>query len=226
MLLTTNAHIIAFEPNPSNLFCFTSTLLQLPASYVSRVTLFPIGVGDMQSNFQIFAAKGNMGNSVIGGAVKDNPEQVFLQPESIIVERFDHVMRSDLSISLRLVKIDAQGFECNILRGMGTGLAAKIKTLVTEVAMRWLAQQGCSEDMFFAIAQQTGFVIISDNAQGIRAVLDQPVKHFSPNPNRNDYDVVLVPRNNIETKSLIQSLVNKPAGRGQSIIVCLHMKIL
>lgn len=47
VLFTTQASIIAFEPNPANLFRLTSTLLNFPQRLKDRVTLFPVALGDM-----------------------------------------------------------------------------------------------------------------------------------------------------------------------------------
>ena len=47
MLVETDANVLAFEPNPANLFALTSTLLRLGPAYSNRVTLFPAAVGSI-----------------------------------------------------------------------------------------------------------------------------------------------------------------------------------
>lgn len=63
MLLSTKAKIIAFEPHPMNVFNIKKTVSQLDKSYQDRLMLFPIGLGSESSNFTIYSASNNMGNS-------------------------------------------------------------------------------------------------------------------------------------------------------------------
>jgi FkbM family methyltransferase len=127
VLLTTNAKIVAFEPAPSNLFCLTSTLSALPPNLRDRVFLFPIGAGDAPIQSTIHVARDNRGNSVIGREIRDFPSQEFLPPMPISVERIDSVL-DVTKLPLRnsekpgggvsSMKIDVQGYECSVVRGM------------------------------------------------------------------------------------------------------------
>ena len=185
MLLATDAHIIAFEPSPRNLFYFTSTLSRLHPVLSSRVTLFPIGVGDQKVSEKLFGAVGNYGNSIVGGAVRDQdrPGQKFSLPETIHIEALQNILNESHPISL--MKIDAQGYECNILRGMGPSAHKMVNTILTEVAPRWLRHHRCSSVRFFQIARQAGFQIKLTNG----VILKEPIGPQEP----NDYDVVLSP---------------------------------
>mmetsp|Transcript_17877 Transcript_17877/g.27797 ORF Transcript_17877/g.27797 Transcript_17877/m.27797 type:complete len:275 (-) Transcript_17877:191-1015(-) len=144
MLLETDANIIAFEPHPMNLFNLKKTISALDESFQSRVTLFPLGLGTEEDTVKIFAAHNNMGNSVIGTQIHDDPGQKFKEEHQfeIYVERLDSILRD--STNIKLVKMDAQGFECNILDGMGSGIASSIDTLKFECADKFLRGHGCS----------------------------------------------------------------------------------
>ena len=205
MLLASNAHIVAFEPSPRNLFCLTSTLLTMPDDLRSRVTLLPIGLGDRQSTQQIFGADGNLGNSVVGGQVRDKgrPSQIFLPPEQIQIEAMGDILNADHDIDL--MKIDAQGFECKILQGIGPSLAGKINTILTEVAPRWLRHQKCSPAEFFNIAQNANFQVTLRNGK----VLKEPL---SPEP--NDYEVELI--TTIGTKQPLETSISQSHLRPQT----------
>lgn len=85
VLLTTPdyVHVVAFEPNPKNLFCLTSTLNRLPLGLQRRVTLFPVALGATMQNSTINMAVGNYGNSVVSKVIGNGPDQRFLDPVPI-----------------------------------------------------------------------------------------------------------------------------------------------
>eukprot|EP00550_Attheya_septentrionalis_P003522 CAMPEP_0198300394 /NCGR_PEP_ID=MMETSP1449-20131203/48060_1 /TAXON_ID=420275 /ORGANISM="Attheya septentrionalis, Strain CCMP2084" /LENGTH=344 /DNA_ID=CAMNT_0044002217 /DNA_START=193 /DNA_END=1227 /DNA_ORIENTATION=- len=145
MLLGTNATIVAFEPHPMNLFNLKKTVVGLDQKYQDRLRLFPIGLGDAKATNTIYSADNNMGNSVIGKVIKDTPTQAFseaLQFE-IYVEKMSDILSSDADV--KLMKIDAQGFECKILDGWSEDTAGSIETIKMEYADHWLEGQGCMD---------------------------------------------------------------------------------
>jgi FkbM family methyltransferase len=98
MLMHTDAHIVAVEPAPKNLFCLTSTLLKLPEKYRRRVALLPVAAGHKTTHSNIFAAQGNQGHS-------------------IDVYRMDKLLNSEVQVAA--MQIDVEGYECHALVGMG-----------------------------------------------------------------------------------------------------------
>ena len=138
MLLETDAKIIAFEPHPLNLYNLKKTVSQLDKSYQDRLLLFPIGLGNATSTSTIYSASNNMGNSVIGKIIQDGKSltQIFDEKYQFIifVERLDSILESNNIHNIRLMKMDAQGFECKILEGMGSNLASKITMVKFEYA--------------------------------------------------------------------------------------------
>jgi len=159
MLFSTNAPIIAFEPNPKNLFPLRETMRRLDKSYQDRVVLLPIALGASKSSNTIYAANNNMGNSQVGTAVKDLDidGQAFLVKDQfdIQVDRLEDVLELgggglhsdnvDVHIDIRLVKMDAQGFECEILKGMGQEVADKIHHVHFEKADLFLKAHNCED---------------------------------------------------------------------------------
>jgi len=146
MLLGTDANIIAFEPHPMNVYNLKKTLSAMGESYRDRVLLFPIGLGDSSATSKIYSASNNMGNSVIGKVIKDFGSQKFdesLQFE-ISVERLDSVLRAK-GLNVKLMKIDAQGFECRVFEGMGVEIAEKVEQIKFEWAPRWVDGQNCTD---------------------------------------------------------------------------------
>ena len=153
MLLVTDAlDIRVFEPNPANLFCLTSTLLQFPEAQRKRVTVYPFALGELAEGLQIFGAKHNMGNSVVGKIIQDGPGQEFNAPVPIRVDRYDDVIGPEVRVAL--MKMDAQGFECNVMRGMGE---RRVEVIKTEIANHWLSSHpGCDDKILFGLFKTRG----------------------------------------------------------------------
>jgi FkbM family methyltransferase len=159
MLLTTKAPIIVFEPDPRNQFCLTNTLMALTKELRDRVSLFPIALGSEKGSSTINAAQGNMGNSVVGSQIKDGPGQQFREPIPIRLERLDSILNTNnQGWNVPLMKIDAQGFECRIMDGMGA-VPDRIRAIGTEIAQKWLVGQGCSDVGYLDKLRAAGFQI-------------------------------------------------------------------
>ena len=145
MLLGTDANIIAFEPHPMNLFNLKKTVSELDPALQDRLRLIPIGLGHEQGSSTIYSAHNNMGNSVIGKIIEDNSRQRFDEKLqfTVNVERLDSILNTDIDV--KLMKMDAQGFECNILEGMGNDIANAIGVMKFEWAAKWLTAQNCTD---------------------------------------------------------------------------------
>eukprot|EP00557_Chaetoceros_sp_GSL56_P001963 CAMPEP_0176494680 /NCGR_PEP_ID=MMETSP0200_2-20121128/10239_1 /TAXON_ID=947934 /ORGANISM="Chaetoceros sp., Strain GSL56" /LENGTH=177 /DNA_ID=CAMNT_0017892481 /DNA_START=573 /DNA_END=1106 /DNA_ORIENTATION=+ len=134
MLLSTDAAIIAFEPNPKNLFLLTQTISSMEKSYQERIVIVPVALGDEKGSNKIYAAS---------DIIKDFNKQEFYENDvfDIHVERLDDILEPGPDIGL--VKMDAQGYECRIVQGFGNTIAAKMKHIHFEIAPEWQKQQGC-----------------------------------------------------------------------------------
>ena len=162
MLLSTDANIVAFEPHPMNQICLHRTLARLGPEYQKRVALVPVALGGQQGASQIYTGEGHMGNSVVGKAIKDFPK---LAPVDIRIERLDSIL-SDV-VTIPLVKMDAQGFECQVLDGTSRSAANHVRTIKFELASKWLRQQNCLDlpllrQLNFNITTEMGEVVDTD----------------------------------------------------------------
>eukprot|EP00557_Chaetoceros_sp_GSL56_P013969 CAMPEP_0176477752 /NCGR_PEP_ID=MMETSP0200_2-20121128/805_1 /TAXON_ID=947934 /ORGANISM="Chaetoceros sp., Strain GSL56" /LENGTH=291 /DNA_ID=CAMNT_0017873613 /DNA_START=264 /DNA_END=1139 /DNA_ORIENTATION=+ len=158
MLLSTDAKIIAFEPHPMNLFNLRNTLSRLDATYQRRVLLVPLALGNETEDATIYAAYNNMGNSAVGQFVEDYTNQS--APDAfqfqIRVERLDSILDSN-RVHIPLIKMDAQGYECRIMEGLGEQLADQIDNIKFEYARNCLKAHGCKN--LLPIFRKYGFDI-------------------------------------------------------------------
>ncbi len=161
MLFNTDAPIVAFEPNPKNLYALTETLRGLPKKYRDRVVLFPLALGSSRGSNTIYGASDNLGNSVVGKVVKDYAVQTFSKENQfeIQIERLDDLLNGGFNVPL--IKLDAQGFECEILKGMGKELASSVDHIHFEKEDIFLKPQGCND--LLARFRDYGFTIYHGN---------------------------------------------------------------
>ena len=145
MLLSTDAKVIAFEPHPRNQYVLQKSIEALPQSIQNRFVLVPVALGGASTTDTIYAAKHNMGNSIVGKMIKDNRRQEFDEVDQfeIAVEPLSSIISTYPDIPL--IKLDAQGFECHILDGLTQELANKIHKVKFEVSKNHLGQQGCND---------------------------------------------------------------------------------
>jgi FkbM family methyltransferase len=171
ILATTDAKVVAFEPNPKNLFRLTSTLMNLPEQMKNRVTLFPVALGSEPSgSATIVSNPNNAGNTQVVQASSTSAEELgvagaTVATHNIPVERMDDLLSKDLKVDL--LKLDVQGFECFVLAGMEAVLrnTRKIFFEVEEQLLtRFRGTDGtpgtaCSGPLLVRAIQRSGFVV-------------------------------------------------------------------
>ena len=166
MLVTTNdTKITVFEPNPLNLFCLTSTIANLPSYEQSRIIVYPYALGEKESTSTLYSHSTNKGNSIVGKNVDDGSDtkKGGIEEYTINIIRYDSVVTEKKKV--KLMKLDAQGFECSIVRGMGKLVPKFIKT---EIANKWLsAQNDCSDQVLFDLFHLNNLSIFLENGKSL-----------------------------------------------------------
>jgi FkbM family methyltransferase len=165
MLLSTNAKIIAFEPHPHNQFMLQNSIQALSHEYQERFVLIPVALGKETARNEIYSSVRNMGNSVVGSIVKDYKAQdeASFERHDIVVEKLLSIINvnDNNNINIPLVKMDAQGFECQVLQGIDQNLADRIQKFKFEVATNHLRAQGCLD--LFTRFRNLGFSIQTED---------------------------------------------------------------
>jgi FkbM family methyltransferase len=101
VLYTTAAHVIAFEPHPKNLFRLTSTLMNLTEAFKSRVTLFPVALGDATGSVTLMTNPTNAGNTQVQRSAGDvGVDGANVVTHNITVERVDDLLSHELRIDV------------------------------------------------------------------------------------------------------------------------------
>lgn len=155
VLLATEAKIIIFEPNARNLFYMTSSLLVLDETLRSRVTLFPIALGQTSRTYQ-FVPTNNRGNNTTF-TQNDLSEEKSL-PNVVYVEPLDAILRNSSRISL--LRISTGGSECEVLRGMH-GLMNSVDTIQFELSPKKQLGNNCTNSILFNMLKDSHFLYTS-----------------------------------------------------------------
>ena len=169
MLLATEASVISFEPGASNLFYASSSLLRLheqgTIAATTRAALVPVGLGRNASGQLLHQAIGNAGHAVIGHKPVQFAPLGHLSPQAVRIERLDDVLwpaslRSEPPPPIHLLKLDVEGFECEVLRGMSSLLAVgAVRAIKVEVFDMLLRLQGCSASELLGLLLAAGFEV-------------------------------------------------------------------
>jgi FkbM family methyltransferase len=127
--------VIAFEPNPVPRALFESAIAR---NTISNVTIVPAGLGEMEATLPLSVPKINTGEGSFGGSQysDDETEIVLCQ-----VYRGDAVLSRE---SPALIKIDVEGFELHVLRGLEATLRRSRSPLIIEMVSDHLLRAGAS----------------------------------------------------------------------------------
>lgn len=165
-LLMTDAHIIAVEPSPYNLFHLTRTL-RIAASrnpaLASRVAVLTLGAGDRSIRDAILRTPhSNAGNSQIETDTEEGVSMGNFTQQVVRVEPLDTIFPARSLSSVRLLKIDTEGYECNVLRGARQLLSSGVVQRITaEVNPGMLQRAGCSRSRLHRELLASGLYNIS-----------------------------------------------------------------
>lgn len=178
MLLSTSAKLVVFEPSPMNLFHLTSTLLYASAAATGRkgaptpsarigvdvgvglpgrVVVYPLGASAAPGTASLFADLENSGNSVVGTMALSSRK---VRRFNVTLRPLDALFPAHARLCVPLVKLDAQGFECAVLRGMGGMLGGgRVRAISAELWPHGLVKQGCSEEGLLALLRSHAYAL-------------------------------------------------------------------
>mmetsp|Transcript_2646 Transcript_2646/g.4569 ORF Transcript_2646/g.4569 Transcript_2646/m.4569 type:complete len:375 (+) Transcript_2646:68-1192(+) len=162
LLLRTTAYVLAFEPNPLALFYLTRTLklaAQSIPQVAKRVAVFPFAAGCCTPyRAEMYFDSANLGNAVLHRKIhgRGGPRNYSGNVHGVPVWPLDAVV--DKSTVIRLMKLDVQGTECQVLRGAAKLLAHSVQTITAESSPQFLlAQRGCHHKQLHALMRRAGF---------------------------------------------------------------------
>ncbi len=141
--------VIAFEPDHNNLRRLLENTKNLQFQNVAIVSL---ALADIESVARIEIANiENTGQSNLRHAESNSLSQ------PVLVSRLENLMELEKPINISLVKIDVEGFEFKVIKGMGNYLDS-IQALTCEINHEFLEQCGSSAKELVGHMNENGLV--------------------------------------------------------------------
>jgi FkbM family methyltransferase len=161
---------VAFEPNP---VAFARLKDHFAINGVTNFELVPRAVADCESVQWLFVPGGEMGLGTLA------PEKAEGTRVEVRTEPADRYVAALDPAKPTLIKIDVEGFEVQVLKGLGSLLERQNLMLVTEISGAKLRRAGHSRDELHALLSGFGLV---PHAMTVRASRWRKELELSPMP--------------------------------------------
>lgn len=124
--------VLAFEPSPSPRAVMSG---RLSLNALANVELMPVGLGenDQQLNYFTPAGRNSGGGTLVP---EDNRDQYEKQPLAVAVRNGDALIEEQGLPRLDILKIDTEGFEPFVLRGLTEHIRKDRPAILTEMSER------------------------------------------------------------------------------------------
>ena len=177
--------VICFEANPA---CVPLIQKCVERNGLTNVAINAVGLSDEQSELTLTVPNGKPGEASFGRPAHD-PR--FTHSVTVKVALGDSILsghRPDL------VKIDVEGFECHVLRGMSSLIAKAKPLIVTEMISAHLARCGSSKQDLIGFLDSHGYTGYQICLSGNHCTWE-----LASLESGNDSDVLWIPRLSLKT---------------------------
>jgi len=148
-LVGADGHVVAFEPNPGPRGIFEANLVR---NQIANVTVHPCGLGDEPGVLPLFVPHMNSGEGSFGVPAYDGDQGTVVECS---VRVGDEVLAG---ASPAVIKIDVEGFELHVLRGLRATIARSYPLIVMEMVAAHLVRAGASPEALMAELATTRYV--------------------------------------------------------------------
>ena len=172
--------VFAFEPNPDS---YDRTKAHLTINGIRNTTVYQMGLGDAPGELQLSGGDKNTGEFTL------RPVPGATHQFKVQINRLDDVISPDQLQNRTLIKIDTEGFEHHVLRGMDQILTYPNLAIICEVTDQWLRQTGSSAQQLIDFLTSKGFKphTLHLSWSGLTHVLD--IRPMTTLPTDVQYDV-------------------------------------
>lgn len=161
VLAASGWNVTAFEPMAANTALIQASLCKNPA-LKPRVSLNEFGLGAKDDHCIVISGDDNLGDGVSQcGAAATQPIQAgYHKRASIDIRKLDDVLIEQHVDSIDFVKMDVEGFECQVMAG-GQSLLTKYRPKLIQSEV-WHTMQGCLPQDYLAGFANASYTVAKD----------------------------------------------------------------
>jgi FkbM family methyltransferase len=159
-------NVTAFEPMASNSALIEATMCANPI-LKPRVTLNKFGLGSKDDHCIIVSGDDNVGDGVSkcgedAQKFKQQGQAGYHERASMDIRRLDDILAQQQVKQLDFVKMDVEGFECQVMAG-GQSLLTKYRPKIIQSEV-WPTMQGCLPQAYLASFAKANYTVAKDRA--------------------------------------------------------------
>ena len=136
-LVGSTGKVISFEPNPKPRTVFQAAL---DKNQITNVEIFPVGLGDRQDELTLTVPRMNSGEGSFGRPDFASDQVEVMKCTTAVG---DEILANAMP---KLIKIDVEGFELIVLRGLSKTIERAKPLLIVETSMKHLRNAGTELD--------------------------------------------------------------------------------
>lgn len=142
----------SFEPNPE---CCNRIKETLKQNNINHVRLHQVGLSDQVGNFTLSVITEHSGMATFATPRNEDREMVSKSFEVPVLVGDDVIMENSTPVTM--IKIDVEGFELRVLKGLQKTLSTWYPVIVTEVVKEWLNRAGTNRTEIYHYMKQFGY---------------------------------------------------------------------
>jgi len=154
-------NVTSFEPMTSNHEFLEATMCQNPA-LKQRIRLNKFGLGSKDDHCIIISGDANLGDGIsqCGELAKKPIQAGYHKRASMDIRRLDDVLTEEKIDKIDFVKMDVEGFECQVMAG-GQSLLTKYRPRLIQSEV-WPQMQGCLPKDYLASYAKAKYSVNQD----------------------------------------------------------------
>jgi len=154
-------NVTSFEPMSANHELLDATMCANPA-LKQRITLNKFGLGSKDDHCIIISGDDNLGDGVskCGEDAKQPIQAGYHQRATMDVHRLDDVLTQQHVDNINFVKMDVEGFECQVMVG-GQSLLTKFRPRLIQSEV-WHDMQGCLPQDYLSAFAKASYSVTKD----------------------------------------------------------------
>lgn len=146
-----NGRVVAFEPQPS---CCERIREAISDNRIEHITLHNMGLSDAPAELKLKVLGG--GSVMASFAVEESDRMHVREEVTVAVDVGDKFLAEGVKGDMT-IKIDVEGFELHVVRGLTSTISEHRPAVLTEVEPKFLRRAGEREDRLFEFFHARGY---------------------------------------------------------------------